>query len=135
MLRVAAERVRDKPSHVFGRQRSQLDVLHPSACSNGLQLAHERMRCSDFVVAVGTDEEKIAEVGPTQQVFQKVQRRRVEPLEVIEEECERMFRSSEDADELPKHPLEAALRVLWLKLRDRRRLPDDELHFRNEIHD
>src|SRR5215471_17062623 len=63
MLRVAAERVRDEVSQGFGRQRSQLDVLHPSGCPNYLQLAHERMRGSDFVVAVGADEEKIAEVG------------------------------------------------------------------------
>src|SRR5215510_7024409 len=45
-----------------------------------------------------------------------------------------VFRPSEDADELPKHHLEAPLRVLWWKLRHRRRLSDDELHFRNEIH-
>ena len=92
------------------------------------------MRCSDFVVAVGADEEKIAEIGPAQQVFQQVERRRVEPLQVIEEERQGMFRPSEDADKLPKHHLEAPLRVLWRKLRDRRRLSDDELHFRNEIH-
>jgi hypothetical protein len=113
LLRVAAERGSDKVSQGFGRQRSQLDVLNPSGCSNGLQLAQERMRGSDFVVAVGTDEEKIAEVGLPQQAFQQVERCRVEPLEVIEEECERMFRPSEDADELPKHKLKTPLRVLW----------------------
>jgi len=93
------------------------------------------MRGCDFVIAVGADEEKIAEIGPAQQVFQQVERRRVEPLQVIEEERQRMFRPSEHADKLAKHHLEASLRVLWRKLRDRRRLPDDELHFRNEIHD
>src|SRR5215468_9414984 len=46
-----------------------------------------------------------------------------------------MFRPSEDADELSKHQLETPLGVLWRKLGDRRRLSDDELHFRNEIHD
>src|SRR5215467_14298273 len=44
-----------------------------------------------------------------------------------------MFRPREDADELPKYQLEAPLRVLRRKLGDRRRLSDDELHFRNEI--
>src|SRR5262249_37897273 len=46
-----------------------------------------------------------------------------------------MFRPREDADELPKHHLEAPLRVLWRKLRHRPWFSDDELHFRNEIHD
>ena len=44
-----------------------------------------------------------------------------------------MFRPREDADELPKHQLEAPLRVVWRNLRDWRRLSDDELHFRNEV--
>src|SRR5262245_52167866 len=45
-----------------------------------------------------------------------------------------MVRTSEDADKLSEHQLEAPLRVLWRKLRNRRRFSDDELHFRNEIH-
>src|SRR6516164_4609300 len=92
------------------------------------------MRGSDFVVAVGADEEKIAEIGSAQQVFQQVERRRVEPLQIIEEERQGMFRPSEDADKLPNHHLEAPLRVLWRELRSRRRLSNDELHFRNEIY-
>ena len=31
LLRVAAERVRDELAQIFGRQRAELDVLHPSA--------------------------------------------------------------------------------------------------------
>src|SRR5262249_40366915 len=87
------------------------------------------LRLSGFVVAVGADEEKIAEFGSAQQVFQEVERRRVEPLQVIEEKRQRMFRPSEDADKLSEHQLEAPLRVLWRKLRNRRRFSDDELHF------
>src|SRR5262245_14819838 len=91
------------------------------------------MRCSDFVVAIGADEKKIAEIGPTQQVFQEVERRCVEPLQVVEEQRQRMLRPSEDADELPKQDLETPLSVLWRKLRDWWRLSDDVLHFRDEI--
>jgi hypothetical protein len=80
------------------------------------------MRCRDFVVTEGADQEEIAEVGPAQQVFHEIQRRRIKPLQVIEEERQWMFRSRENADELPKHQLEAPLRVLWRKLGDRRRL-------------
>src|SRR5262249_41485277 len=92
------------------------------------------MRCSNFVIAVGADEEKIAEVGAAQQVFQQVERRRIQPLQVIEEQRQGMFRPREDTDELSKHHLEAPLRVLWRKLRDRRWFSDEELQFRNEIH-
>src|SRR6516225_6271393 len=92
------------------------------------------MRRGDFVVAEGTDEEKVAKLRPAQEVIQKVERRRVEPLQVIEEQRQRMFRSSEDTDELPKHQLKAPLRVLWRKLGDWRRLSNNQPHFRNEIH-
>src|SRR5215470_7992704 len=68
-------------------------------------------------------------------MFQQVERRRVEPLQVVEEERERVFGPGEHVDKLPKHQLEAPLRVLWRKLRDWRWLSDEELHFRNEIHD
>src|SRR5262249_11929595 len=76
----------------------------------------------------------IAEIGSAQQVSRQVERRGVEPLQVIEEERQGMFRPSEDTDELTKHQLETPLRVLWRKLRDRRGGSDNELHFRNEIH-
>src|SRR5215472_17460255 len=91
------------------------------------------MRGSDFIVAVGADEEKIAEVGPAQQVFEQVERRRVEPLQIVKEERQGMYRPGKDANELAKHQLEAPLRVLRRKLGDWRRLSDYELHFGNQI--
>src|SRR5262245_12721661 len=44
MLFVAAERVRDKAYQAFGRQRANLDVMHPSGCAKRFELLHERMR-------------------------------------------------------------------------------------------
>src|SRR5262245_11788982 len=117
-------------------ERPKRDLLYVSGSAlDRFKLAHERMLCSDFVVAVSADEEKIAQIGSAQHVFQEVERRRVEPLQIIEKQRERMLRASEDADELAKHHLKAPLRVLRWKLRDRRRLADDELHFRNETDD
>src|SRR5262249_13877671 len=77
---VAAKRVRNKVSEVIGRQRRQLDILHPSRCADRLQLAHERMGGGDLVIAESADKEEIAEIGAAQQVFQQVERRRIEPL-------------------------------------------------------
>ena len=55
-----------------------------------------------------------------QQILEQIERRRVEPLQVVEEQRQRMLRPGEDADEPPEHQLEAPLRVLWRKLRNRR---------------
>src|SRR5215467_1578927 len=119
-FRLAAKGVGNQLREMLSAERPKRDLLYPSAGGlDRVELAHERMRWSDFVVSVGADEEKIAEIRPAQQVFQQIERRRVEPLQVIEEERQRMFRPGEDADELPKYHLEAPLRVLWRKLRNR----------------
>ena len=65
----------------------------------------------------------------------QVQRRHIEPLQVVEEERQRMFRPGEDSDEAPEHKLEASLRVLRRNLRDRRLFADDQLQFGNQIDD
>src|SRR5579862_9714526 len=44
-----------------------------------------------------------------------------------------MSRPGEYANEAPENELETALRLLRLKLRDRRLLSDDELQFGNEV--
>src|SRR5215472_154613 len=134
-FRRTANSVRNQLPEMLSAERPKRDLLYSSAGGfDRVELAHEWMRRSDFVVAIGADEKKIAKLGPAQQVFQQVERRRVEPLQVIEEERQGMFRPSEDADKLPKYQLEAPLCVLWCKLRNRRWLSDNELHFRNEIH-
>src|SRR5262249_31649343 len=135
-FRLASKGIRDQLPEMLSGERLKRDLLYVCASRlDRIELAHERMRRGDFVVAEGADEEKVAQIGPAQQVFHEVERRRVEPLQVIEEERQGMFRPSEDADELPEHELETPLRLLWRKLGDGRRLSDDELHFRNEIRD
>src|SRR5215475_4077603 len=134
-FRRAANSVRNQLPDMFSGERSKRDLVYRSASGlDRVELAHERVRWSDFVVAISADEKKIAKLGPAQQVFHQVERRRVEPLQVVKEQGQRMFRPREHVDKLPKYHLEAPLRALWRKLGDRRRLSDDELHFRNEIH-
>ncbi len=41
----------------------------------------------------------------------------------------------EHSDESPKHDLKSALSILERKIGDGRRFADDELQFRNEVHD
>ena len=44
-----------------------------------------------------------------------------------------MFRPGEDADESTKHQVKPPLRVLWLKLGNRRLFADDEFQFGDEV--
>ena len=88
----------------------------------------------DFVVPVGADQHQVVHIPLGQQILEHIQRGRVEPLQIVEEERQRMVRPCEDADESPKHQLEAALRVLRRQRKDRWLFADDELQFRDEIH-
>jgi hypothetical protein len=50
-------------------------------------------------------------------------------MQIVEEQGEGMVRTREHADEPTEYQLEAALRILWRKLRNRRLLSDNELQF------
>src|SRR4030081_2508153 len=59
----------------------------------------------------------------------------IQPLQIIEEQRERVFLPREHPEEAPEHHLEAVLRVLRRQARDRWLFPDDELELRNEVDD
>src|SRR5262249_6178333 len=80
-FRLAAKGVRNQLPEMLSAELPKRDLLYPSASGlDRLELAHERMSCRDFVVAVGADEEEMAQIGPVQQVLEQIERRCVEPL-------------------------------------------------------
>ena len=62
----------------------------------------------------------MSQIRPGQQILQQVEGRSVEPLQIVEKQRQRMFRPGEYANEAPENEMETALRLLRLKLRDRR---------------
>ena len=87
----------------------------------------------DLVVPVGADQQQVLHVRLGQQILEQVERRRIEPLQIVEEQRERVLLAREHAEEAPEHQLEAVLRVLRRQLRDRRLFSDDELQLGNEV--
>ena len=63
----------------------------------------------DLIVPIGADQQQVLHVRLRQQILEQVERRRVEPLQIVEEQRQRMFRPREDADEAPEHQLETDL--------------------------
>ncbi len=131
---VAAERIRNELPHVFARERRKHDLVHVrSRVPDCFELARQRMRRRDFVVPVRADQHQVRHAGWSQQIFEEIERRRVEPLQVVEEECQRMVPLGEHADEPPEHHPETASRVLRRKLRNRRLVSDDEPELRDQV--
>ena len=75
------------------------------------EAAHQWVTRIDLVVAVGPDQKQVMHVRVSGQIGEQGQRPRVEPLQVVEEEHQRMRGLGEDADELPEHHLETVLRL------------------------
>src|SRR5580704_6522618 len=68
-----------------------------------------------------------------QQILEEIERRRIEPLQVVEEQCQRMIRLREYADELAQHQLEPASCILRREIRNRRLVSDDQRQLRDEL--
>src|ERR1700689_3778197 len=67
------------------------------------------------------------------QVLKQVERRCIEPLQIIEKQGERMLLAREHAKKAPEHHLEAVLRIPRRQTRDWRLFPDHELQLGNKI--
>jgi len=57
------------------------------------------MAGSDLVVPVGADQEEVLEIRPGQHILEQIERCGVEPLQVVQEESQRVLRPRENADE------------------------------------
>ena len=66
------------------------------------------------------------------QVREEVERRCIKPLQIVEQQRERVLLSCEYAEEVPEYHLEAVLRILRRQVRNRRLPPDHMLQRGNE---
>src|SRR4029077_4527926 len=102
---------------------------------DGLKPLPERMGGSELVGTIGTDQHEMLQIRLPQQILQQIERRRVDPLQVVEEQRQWMFRPGEYADKPSKYQLETPARVVGREIRSRRLVADNELQFRNELDD
>ncbi len=89
----------------------------------------------DFVVPVCPDQQQVPDIPTDQQIFQQIQCRRVQPLQIVEKQSQRMLRLREYADESTENQLKTALRILGRNFGDGWLFPNNEPQFRNQIHD
>ena len=92
------------------------------------------MSGADLVIAIGPDQQQVPHVRVRDQVLKEIQRCRIEPLQIVEEQCERVLLPRKDAKEAPENHLEAAFRVLRRQIPDRLLCADHRLQIGNEIH-
>src|SRR5262249_43791084 len=132
--RCAAKGVAQEVSDITDRERTENDLIDSRVgLADSLQGAHEWMGESDLVVTVGADEQKVPRVGMGHEIFDERQRRRVEPLKIVDENHERVLRPRKDAHETLEHRLKSKLRLQWGELRYGRLRTDDECELGDQL--
>ena len=112
------ERVRNETPDIRARQRRQHDLAHPPARPPDLlQAARQRMGRAHLVVPEGAQQQQRSHVRLDRQITEQVQGRRVQPLQIVQEQRQRMLRPGEHAEQAAEHQLETALCVLRRQLR------------------
>src|SRR6266704_858243 len=74
-----------------------------SGVANRLQRASKRVRRTDLVVPVGADQQQVVHLRVRDQMLEEVERCRIQPLQIIEEQRERVLLACEHAEEAPEH--------------------------------
>jgi hypothetical protein len=70
-----------------------------------------------------------------QQILEQIQRGCIQPLQVVEEQRERVFLARKHPNKAPENHLEAVLRILRRQVRDGRLCSDNELQLGDKIDD
>src|ERR1700716_233882 len=110
--------------------------MHPRIDrADRLQRPQKRVRGTDLVVPVGADQQQVPHFRVRNQMLEEVKRCCIQPLQVIEEQCERMVPVREHTEEASENHLEAVLCILRREVRNGRLFPDDELQLGDEVHD
>ena len=117
-LRLAMQGVGDEPADIVESERRQHDLLDPCAgVADRLERPHKRVRGADLVVPVGPDQQQVPHLRMRDQVLEEVERRCIQPLQIVEEQRERVLLAREHAEEASENHLEAVLRVLRRQIR------------------
>ena len=136
MHRLIMQRIGDERADIVEPERRQHNLLDPySSFAERLQRPRERVRRTDFVVSVGPDQHQVPYVRIGNQVLQEFKSCRVQPLQIVEEQRERVLWPGERTEEPPEHQLEAVPCVLRRQVWNQRLFPDYELHLGDEIDD
>src|SRR4051794_23176174 len=93
------------------------------------------MAGEDFIVAVSANQQQMRQSWLAQQQRQQLQRRHISPLQVIDEDYQRMLGRGKDRDKLAEFMVETVLRLLYRQHDDRGLFPDQQAQLWNDIND
>ena len=131
---VEPKRVGQQLAHVGQAERRQLHLVHGDARLGELgESEHQRVNRVDLVLPVSADHQQVTAAGAGEQEVDEPQRRGIGPLQVVEEERQRMLGRGEHLQEALERLLETALGLARSQRLNLRLRPDHELQLGDEI--
>ena len=111
--RIAVKGIGGQPDGILLRQRGKHDGADARAAFAHLgERQHERMSGADLIVAVCANDQEVLDLRMEHQMLDKLHGRRVQPLQVVQEQHEGMPGAREYPEQAPEHGVEAILSVL-----------------------
>ena len=103
LRRLAAKSVRNQlPLNALAARGASVISCYLSAAGlDGVEPAPQRMCGIDLVVPISADQQQVPHLRVRDQVLEEVERRSVQPLQVIQEQRERVLRPGEHSEEAP----------------------------------
>src|SRR5262245_4964208 len=115
-------------------ERPQRDFIYDHApLADGRQRPPQWMRGIDLIAPIRADEKQMLRLGLNQDVFQQLERRAIEPLQVVEKQRQRMLGAREHTDQSPKRHLHPSLCVRRRDVRSGRLVSYDELELGHQV--
>src|SRR5580698_4204418 len=105
--------VRNQMRQVAGAEWRQADLLNRSAgLTDSRELPRQWMRRADLIVSIRADHQQVRQIFLDQQILQKIECRRVQPLQIVEKQAQGMLSARENAEEPPECKVRANFRLL-----------------------
>ena len=131
--RVFAERFGGELRHGLGAERLQVDLLDADpGCAQRREEEGQGVGRAHLVVAIGGDEQDVVARGVADPLLEKLQRGRVGPLQVVQEDHQGVIRLREDAQEAREQRMEPVPRFDGTDLGHRCLRTEDVLELRHE---
>jgi hypothetical protein len=93
------------------------------------------VRRTDLIVPVGANQQQVFDFGVRNEMLEEVKRCRIQPLQIIEEQCERVLLASERSEEAPENHLEAVVRILRREVGNGLLFTDNEFDLGDKVDD
>src|SRR5512132_2873413 len=95
------DRIGNETLQVRQRERLQNNLFNQRiALADLAQRAHQRVQQTDLVVAVGAEQEQVARIRVGDQKGDQLEAGRVDPLQVVQKQHQRMLLVRKDGNEL-----------------------------------